>query len=104
DASLELMKAAGIARDAALKALAPLIRATTENILRCGPEAALTGPIRRGDAATLGRHLAALEAASPETRDLYMMAGRRTLPVAARAGLASDKVREVATVLERSNL
>jgi len=103
DCSLELMERAGIARGHALNALAPLIRATTENVLKCGPESALTGPIRRGDAATIERHMDALKPAPAETRRLYTAAGMRTLSIARRAGLAPDKVREVAKVLERSN-
>ena len=48
DAALELMEKAGIARDTGLAALEPLIRTTTENILRSGPEAALTAPSDAG--------------------------------------------------------
>lgn len=100
DAALELMEAAGIMRPAALEALSPLIRATTENILRDGPEAALTGPIRRGDLGTIQRHMTALETACPQTRTLYTAAALRTIPVAQRAGLEMDKVRQVATAIE----
>ena len=53
DAALELMENAGVNRATALAALEPLIRTTTENILLSGPEAALTGPIRRGDSGTI---------------------------------------------------
>src|SRR6476646_5947486 len=53
----------------------PLMRGTIAN-LALGPAAALTGPIRRGDAATVRRHLAAL---SPEERALYRELGRVAL-------------------------
>lgn len=42
------------------KALAPIIRQTVENVLNTSPAEALTGPIKRGDTATVQRHLQAL--------------------------------------------
>jgi predicted short-subunit dehydrogenase-like oxidoreductase (DUF2520 family) len=99
DAALELMAMAGIGREAALDALGPILRATTENILKLGPESALTGPIRRGDVGTIRRHLAAVENTSPETKKLYVAAGLRTVAVAERAGLNESSAREVEKVL-----
>jgi predicted short-subunit dehydrogenase-like oxidoreductase (DUF2520 family) len=43
-----------------LEAYLDLVRATVENVAELGPEAALTGPVSRGDWATVERHLAAL--------------------------------------------
>jgi predicted short-subunit dehydrogenase-like oxidoreductase (DUF2520 family) len=83
DAALELMEIAGINRIEAQGALAPILRTTMENILLQGPEAALTGPIRRGDIGTIATHLEALKAASPATKRLYVAAGLRTIAVAA---------------------
>jgi predicted short-subunit dehydrogenase-like oxidoreductase (DUF2520 family) len=92
DAALELMEIAGISRDQALGALAPILRTTTDNILSQGPEAALTGPIRRGDISTITTHLEALKAASPETRRLYVAAGLRTIAVAALPPAAANEL------------
>jgi predicted short-subunit dehydrogenase-like oxidoreductase (DUF2520 family) len=103
DAALELMEDAGVARGPALEALAPLIRAATDNVLALGPEAALTGPIRRGDVGTVQRHIQALENAAPETRHLYVSAGLRTLAVARRAGLSVGAARQIRAALEGSN-
>jgi predicted short-subunit dehydrogenase-like oxidoreductase (DUF2520 family) len=102
DAALELMEIAGIERGLALGALAPILRAATENILSAGPERALTGPIRRGDIGTLRAHLEAIEAALPETKRLYVTAGLRTIPIASRAGLSPQAVSEVAMCLEQA--
>ncbi len=41
-------------------ALFPLVRSTLENVETLGPEAALTGPVARGDVDTVRRHLDAL--------------------------------------------
>ena len=99
DAALELMEIAGIKRDQARSALAPILRTTTENILLQGPEAALTGPIRRGDIGTITAHLEALKAASLETRRLYVAAGLRTIAVTALPAAAANAL---ANVLEQA--
>lgn len=96
DCALELMQGAGIGRDDALRALAPLIRATTDNLLKQGPAHALTGPIRRGDVGTIRAHMTALESASAETQRLYAAAGLRTL---ALAGLPAETAELVADAL-----
>jgi predicted short-subunit dehydrogenase-like oxidoreductase (DUF2520 family) len=57
------------AAGAPLEAYLDLVRQTVENVARLGPATALTGPVRRGDWATVDRHLAALpEAERPGYR------------------------------------
>ncbi len=51
--------------------LAPLVRATVENWAAHGPERALTGPIARGDTATVARQRAAVAARTPERLALW---------------------------------
>lgn len=92
DAALELMEKAGLKREQALDALAPILRTTIDNILSSKPEMALTGPIRRGDVATIEKHLNALDDALPETKELYIAAARRTIPF---AGPAAAKIADV---------
>ncbi|MBS9533184.1 DUF2520 domain-containing protein [Mycobacterium sp. M1] len=75
------------------RVLGPLVRAAVENTLQHG-RAALTGPIARGDAATVVRHLAALNAAAPELAEAYRSTALRT----AQAVHAGD---DVLTVLAR---
>ena len=48
--------------DVPLDAYLPLVRATIEDVAARGPAAALTGPVARGDHATVARHLAAIPA------------------------------------------
>ena len=98
-AAQELMGAAGIApEEEALDALAPLARTSLENALRRGPACALTGPIERGDSATVAAHLSALDEAASETvRRLYRAAGLQTLNLAGRKGLPPGQ----AAALER---
>jgi predicted short-subunit dehydrogenase-like oxidoreductase (DUF2520 family) len=51
--------------------LAPLVRAAVENWARLGAEQALTGPIARGDEATVQRQRAAIEERAPDLLPLF---------------------------------
>ena len=86
DAALRLAESARIERRTAWQALEPLIRATVENISKLGTEAALTGPIARGDLRTVTAHLAALDESERELSDLYRALGRWTVDLALRKG------------------
>ena len=57
--------------------IGPLARAALENTLRRG-QAALTGPVARGDAAAVAAHLSALEAVDPELAQAYCADSLRT--------------------------
>lgn len=72
------------------RVLGPLVRAAIANTLRDG-RAALTGPVARGDSATLARHLAALAQVDPGLAEAYRTNALRT---ALSAG-ADDDVLEV---------
>ncbi|MGC4811340.1 Rossmann-like and DUF2520 domain-containing protein [Micromonospora sp. DT228] len=99
------LRDAGVARPE--KVLAPLLRAALENALRLGDDA-LTGPVSRGDAGTVQRHLARLAATAPESVPAYLALARRTAdraiaagrlrPVDAQSllGVFADTAREVA--------
>ncbi|MDP6545893.1 MAG: DUF2520 domain-containing protein [Phycisphaerae bacterium] len=83
DAAVTLCGQAGIDRQTALQALGPLAVATLENVTKLGPPAALTGPIARGDARTVGRHIEALARCDKDLQDFYRIAGKWTLQLAA---------------------
>ena len=51
--------------------LVPLVRATVENWARLGPERALTGPVARGDEATVERQRAAVEEVAADLLPLF---------------------------------
>src|SRR5690606_12826216 len=87
DVSLELFSRAGVDRKAALAALERLIAATAANAAALGVPFALTGPIDRGDEATIRSHLAAIRAlpADPDRERIeaiYRTLGLRTLELA----------------------
>jgi predicted short-subunit dehydrogenase-like oxidoreductase (DUF2520 family) len=68
----------------------PLARAALENTLQRG-QAALTGPVARGDAAAVAEHLAALAQVDPELAQAYRVNALRT----AQRAHAPDAVVEV---------
>ena len=79
---------AGLSREEARALLAPLVRQTVENVAELGPEEALTGPVARGDDATVATQRAAVEEAAPELLDLFDELVRRTRDLAAQRATA----------------
>jgi len=83
-------------------AMAPLQRASLENVERQGSAHALTGPAVRGDAGTIRRNLDALELHAPELVPAYVAMARATLDLAERSGRLSSGARAaVEGVLDR---
>jgi predicted short-subunit dehydrogenase-like oxidoreductase (DUF2520 family) len=80
----DLLALAGVAHPARL--LGPLLSAALDNSLRLG-DAALTGPVARGDAETVASHVAALRAVAPEALPSYLALARLTASRAMAAGL-----------------
>jgi len=72
--------------------IGPLARAALENTLRRG-QAALTGPVARGDAAAVAAHLAALDEVDPELAQAYCADSLRT----AQRAKAPEEVFDVLT-------
>ncbi|WP_284209310.1 DUF2520 domain-containing protein, partial [Chitiniphilus shinanonensis] len=91
----QLAAQAGLDTDAASAVLGPLMRQTLDNVLALGPAAALTGPIARGDAQTVARHLAAID--DPLLEAAYRTLGLATLPLAA---LPADQREALAGLLK----
>ncbi|HEY3043513.1 MAG TPA: Rossmann-like and DUF2520 domain-containing protein [Vicinamibacterales bacterium] len=100
DAAVILLAHAGVERDAALRAIGPLARTSVDNALDSGPQAALTGPVVRGDAATVAAHREALRDVDPTVAKLYEAAAGHLLQLAKQRGLSEASVRAVEKVLE----
>ena len=94
-----LMTEAGIRDDAARRALTELARGAVDNVLKLGPTASLTGPLTRGDKATVQAHLARL---SPRERDVYCTLAREALSLAESGGLSAAVRREIGALLEEA--
>lgn len=90
-----LARRAGVPPAEARALYLPLMEGTVAN-LALGPATALTGPVRRGDAASIRRHLAVLE---PADRSLYRALGLAALGLAREAGLGAVEAAAVERAL-----
>jgi predicted short-subunit dehydrogenase-like oxidoreductase (DUF2520 family) len=79
---------AGLEPDEARALLMPLVRQTVENLARLGPEAALTGPIARGDETTVAAQRAAVGDTAPQLLELFDELVRQTRALAAQEARA----------------
>jgi predicted short-subunit dehydrogenase-like oxidoreductase (DUF2520 family) len=96
--ALGLLGGAGVAEPGRLAA--PLLSASLDNVLRLG-DAALTGPVVRGDVATVAAHVATLSRAAPDVLPSYRAMARRTAERARDSGrLAAGRAAEILAVLQ----
>lgn len=79
-----LCDATGLSPAEARNILAPLSRHTLENHCRDGAEAALTGPVSRGDVETVARHIEALAGRHIDALDAYRSLSRTAVDIATR--------------------
>lgn len=93
--SADLLRQAGV--DNPTRMLGPLLGAALDNSLRHG-DGAMTGPVARGDAGTVRRHLETLSA--PAVRAAYVAMSRLGAVRALAAGvLAADRAEDLLDVL-----
>jgi predicted short-subunit dehydrogenase-like oxidoreductase (DUF2520 family) len=71
------------------EAFAPLVVSSIDNVFRLGAAAALTGPVARGDLATVEQHLAALD---PAERDAYRALAREAARLTGRRDSGLDRL------------
>jgi len=81
EAATRILIELGFSRRDAVRALLPLTRQTLANFEHFGATAAWTGPLARGDFATVRKHAAALRRFPREYRDAYAALSRLALLV-----------------------
>lgn len=91
-----LLRHAGLSDADAWAALRPLVDGTLENLTRYEPREALTGPVVRGDTATIARHL---ESLTLDDAKLYRALGRAALELAQKQGMDEQTAEKVAAAL-----
>jgi predicted short-subunit dehydrogenase-like oxidoreductase (DUF2520 family) len=94
DGAAGLWQEMGFGRREAMAAIYPLARATLENLAR-HPEsvgASVTGPVVRGDVATVQAHLEALSRRQPELVPVYAALTRASLPMAEERGVRPEAI------------
>ena len=84
DAALRAYVAAGVPEEVARELARPLASETLANVFRLGPAAALSGPVARGDVATVARQQAAVSGWDVPTGRLYEALVEATTALAER--------------------
>jgi predicted short-subunit dehydrogenase-like oxidoreductase (DUF2520 family) len=90
-----LLEGLGWEREEALAALVPLLAGSVDALAEHGLPDGLSGPLRRGDADTVARHLDALRETAPLTLETYVVLSRTALALAVEAGLDPAVAAEV---------
>jgi predicted short-subunit dehydrogenase-like oxidoreductase (DUF2520 family) len=85
--ALDLLDGSGVEQPARL--LAPLLSASLDNVLRLR-DAALTGPVSRGDTDTVRKHVSTLRERAPDELAAYVAMARRTAQRAHDTGRLTD--------------
>jgi predicted short-subunit dehydrogenase-like oxidoreductase (DUF2520 family) len=100
DTIREVASLMGLDEEGALRIYLPLLEQTVANARALGIAAALTGPATRGDAGTVGAHLAALAAGAPGALPVYRALVERSVLIAIERGaLAPDASERLRTAL-----
>ncbi|AHM56311.1 hypothetical protein EAL2_c10120 [Peptoclostridium acidaminophilum DSM 3953] len=98
---LETMEHIGIDKARAFEAIRPLTDGTLDNISLLGIEKSLTGPIARGDADTIRRHMAAFEESGLESAQrLYCELGLRAAQIAGKTIQSPERLVEIGKILK----
>lgn len=99
DAAVELLTRSRVPRRRALDAALAMAGGTLRNLRAIGLPRALTGPIERGDADTVARHLDALAARDGRLLRLYAELARRTCRVARAKGTPPARLQRIERLL-----
>ena len=94
-----LLEEAGVLEGEARAATLGLMGAAVMNLERGRPHDVLTGPIARGDVASVRGHLAALSDDAPAL-DAYVTLSRAALTLARERGTSAERLAEISTALD----
>ena len=78
----DLWQQMGVPQEEALATILPLAKSALANLSRAGVDASVTGPLVRGDTATVRQHLEAMESRLPRLIPLYCALSLESLPLA----------------------
>jgi len=98
DAASTLLSKAGIEEKTARRLLFPLVEGTLQNVKKLDTGGALTGPVARGDTASVRKHLKALRS-FPEFAAAYRALSILALKQAAKRGLPRHAIRALKNLL-----
>jgi len=96
-----LLEEAGISEGEARAATVGLMGAAVSNLESGRPHDVLTGPIARGDVASVRGHLAALEN-DPPALNAYVTLSRAALTLARERGTSAERLAEISAALDEA--
>ncbi|MDX6446211.1 MAG: hypothetical protein QOH71_3285 [Blastocatellia bacterium] len=103
DIAVEMLGVCGLKPGRARRILLPLVESTIANLAKQDAAGALTGTFKRGDKATVLKHLAALKDANlPEALRAYVVLGQRSISIARRLSGTREDLDEIAGILSRA--
>lgn len=103
DIALEMLSICGLRPSRARQILLPLVQSTVANLAGADPAQALTGTFKRGDLATVRKHLDALAAVNlPQALAAYIVLGQRSITLAKRSPAAPAGLDEIKRILARA--
>lgn len=96
DVALEMLTRCGLSRQKAQRVLLPLVESTVHNLSAQDPSRALTGTFKRGDLATVRKHIAAIESQNlSEALAAYVLLGLHSLKLAGGSGPQANEIKKV---------
>ena len=101
-AAVETWQAMGFSAQQAMESLYPLCRATLDNMARDGAEASVTGPVVRGDVATVQSHIDAISQRLPQLSAIYATLAAASLSLAQQHGVSPDRIAAMQELIDRS--
>ena len=93
DISFEMLSRCGLTANQSQRVLLPLLRSTLENLAAADPARALTGTFKRGDVATVQKHVEAISSKKLfDALEAYVLLGRRSMRLANRKSASRAQI------------
>lgn len=100
DLAIEMLTECGVSPRRAQRILAPLLASMAANLVSKSPADALTGPLARGDLATIKKHVISMKSKKMEpAAAIYAALGLRALELAPKAKPESGNLAKIAKLL-----
>jgi predicted short-subunit dehydrogenase-like oxidoreductase (DUF2520 family) len=96
DIAFEMLKRCGLTANQSQKVLLPLLQSTIENLAATDPSRSLTGTFKRGDVATVQKHVDAISSQKLfDALEAYVLLGRRSMKLANRKGASRTEIDQI---------
>jgi predicted short-subunit dehydrogenase-like oxidoreductase (DUF2520 family) len=93
DIAFEMLKHCGVTANQSQRVLLPLLQSTIENLSATDPSRSLTGTFKRGDVATVQKHVDAISSQKLfDALEAYVLLGRRSMKLAKRRSASRAEI------------